>query len=67
MEAELPRFLGFLHRMLIVPAGIGFLAVLRLGYEVVSKNAVDRPDRVWKFFTVLFAVEFTVLFLAAKI
>lgn len=61
------KALYFIHRFMIIPAGIAFLGIFRTGSEVVRKNAYHRPDRIWKFYTLLFALEFTVLVLAARI
>jgi hypothetical protein len=78
--AFLPRFYGYfwvidgdekllylIHRFMIVPAGIAFLGIFRTGSEIVRKNAHHRPDRIWNFYTLLFALEFVILVLAAKI
>ena len=61
------KALYFIHRFMIIPAGIAFLGIFRTGSEVVRKNAGHRPDRVWKFYTLLLSLEFVVLALAAKI
>ena len=61
------KLLYLIHRFLVVPAGIGFLGIFRTGSEIVRKNAEHRPDRIWKFYTLLFSVEFVILVLAAKI
>ncbi len=61
------RLLYFIHRFMIIPAGIVFLGVFRTGSEIVRKNADHRPDRIWNFYGVLFAVVFAVLVLAARL
>lgn len=61
------KLLYFIHRFMVIPAGIAFLGIFRTGSEIVRKNANHRPDRIWNFYTLLFALEFVVLVLAAKI
>lgn len=61
------KLLYFIHRFMVIPAGIVFLGFFRTGSEIVRKNADHRPDRIWNFYTLVFAIEFAVLVLAAKL
>ncbi|NSW51585.1 MAG: hypothetical protein HPY85_03660 [Anaerolineae bacterium] len=64
---EVPKLLLFLRQFAILPVGLTVLALVRYGYDVVAKNAVSRPDRIWHFYTRILALEFAVLYMAAKI
>jgi hypothetical protein len=64
---DVPRLLLLLRQFFILPMGIAYLVLIRLAFEVVSKHAEDRPERVWRFYTWLIAVEFAILYLAARI
>ena len=64
---DVPRLLLLLRQGFILPVGIAYLVLIRLAFEVVSKHAQDHPERVWRFYTWLIAVEFAILYLGARI
>lgn len=64
---EAMRLLLLLRQFFILPMGIAYLVLIRLAFEVVSKHTEEKPERVWRFYTWLVAVEFAILYLAARI
>jgi hypothetical protein len=64
---DVPRLLLLLRQFFILPLGIAYLVLIQLAFAVVSKHADNRPERVWRFYTWLIAVEFAILYLAARI
>jgi hypothetical protein len=66
-KGDVPRLLLLLRQFFLLPMGIAYLVLIRLAFRVVSKHAQQHPERVWRFYTWLIAMEFAILYLAARI
>ena len=51
----------------VIPAGLMLLVAVIAGAELISRHAADKPERIWNFYSLIFSLEFIILFLAAKI
>ncbi|MCD4752094.1 MAG: hypothetical protein K8R40_03375 [Anaerolineaceae bacterium] len=56
-----------LRQFMVLPAGLLTMVTFIAGTEAIYRYGRTDPGRVWRFYSIIFGIEFAILFLALKI
>ena len=56
-----------LQQFMALPAGLLTMVTFIAGSELIYQYGRTEPEKVWRFYSIIFGIEFAILFLALKI